>query len=238
METRQLARRRVDATRFTRPCRPRWTAGPDRLMSAAPRSHSGSTERAAYPRWVPLGEMREGPRQGGAVDKDVELLVVKRNHPGDRRDLTQRIVVRPREVRMHSLADSDAPVLRGDSFIRTYGFGFACLQVRERDVGAVDVVAGRQSRLEKQDRAMCLGQHHAVEFDPDGAGRAQRVNTDIGVAGMTDDRFVLLDPVECIPFEPDAALDRTRVVQAGRRLPQSPNPRKRKKPRPDEQECL
>src|SRR5271156_5884696 len=36
METRQLARRRVDATRSARPCRPRWTAGPDRLMSAAP----------------------------------------------------------------------------------------------------------------------------------------------------------------------------------------------------------
>src|ERR1700757_3997995 len=121
-------------------------------MSAAPRSHSGSTERAAYRRWVPLVEMREGPRQGGAVDKDIELLVVEGDHPGDRRDLAQRIVVGPGEIRIDCLSYSDRPVLRGDSLIGTYGFGFACLQVRERDVGAVDIVTGRQSCLEKQDR--------------------------------------------------------------------------------------
>jgi 3-mercaptopyruvate sulfurtransferase SseA len=36
---------------------------------------------------LPLGEMGEGPRQPGAIDEDVELLVVESDHPGDGRDL-------------------------------------------------------------------------------------------------------------------------------------------------------
>ena len=40
-----------------------------------------------------------------------------------------------------------------------------------------------------------FGQHHPVEFDPDVAVRSQRVDTDVGVAGVPDDRLVLLKPV-------------------------------------------
>src|SRR6476469_9475965 len=89
-------------------------------------------------------------RQQRAVDEDVELLVVESDHPGDGCDFAQRVVVGP-----------------GDSLVGAYGFGLARLQVRELDVGAVDVKASRQTCFEQQDWAVCLGQYHAVELDPD-----------------------------------------------------------------------
>src|SRR6476620_8782198 len=112
-------------------------------------------------------------RQQRAVDEDVELLVVESDHPGDGCDFAQRVVVGPGDVRMHGVALSEGPVGRGDSLVGAYGFGLARLQVRELDVGAVDVKASRQTCFEQQDWAVCLGQYHAVELDPDVAVGAE-----------------------------------------------------------------
>src|SRR6202158_1311617 len=68
---------------------------------------------------------------------------------------------------MYDVAVSESPVRRGDSLVGTYGFGLAWLQVRELDVGAVDVKARRQTRFEEQNWAVCLGQYDAAELNPD-----------------------------------------------------------------------
>ena len=91
-------------------------------------------------------------------------------------------------------------------------------QLGEVHLGAVEVVAGRQAGLEHHDRRRRLGQHVPVELDPDRAGRAQRVDPGVRVAGMDEDLLVLLVPgVQRVPLEP-------------RRPGQPRQPRRRRRP--------
>jgi hypothetical protein len=72
----------------------------------------------------------------------------------------------------------------------------------EGDIGAVEVVAGRQAGLEHQHRRARLGQRHALERGPDVPVRAERVDADIRVAGVDEDLLVLLIPrIERVPVE-------------------------------------
>ena len=91
----------------------------------------------------------------------------------------------------------------------------------EVHLGAVEVVAGREPGLEDHDRRCRLGQHHAVELDADVPGRAQRVDPDVGVAGVDEDLLVLFEPgVEGVPLETDRAaqtVDRRPRRRAGLR---------------------
>src|ERR1700761_6458889 len=95
-----------------------------------------------------------GPRaaQRAAVDLDVELLVVEGDHPGDRQQLAGREVIGPGQVLMFAAdgpavgarVECDRPVSAGYPLVRAGRPGLAGYQVSEVDVGAVDVVAGRQ----------------------------------------------------------------------------------------------
>src|ERR1700737_3017104 len=120
---------------------------------------------------------------------------------------------------MYGVAVSESPVRRGDSLVGTYGFGLAWLQVRELDIGAVDVEARRQPCFEEQNWAVCLGQYHAVELNPDVTVGAQRVDTHVRVARMKDEWLVLFEPVKCVPFESPATPPRPGIVNTGSRAP-------------------
>ena len=87
--------------------------------------------------------------------------------------------------------------------------------MREVDVGPVEVVAGRQRRLEAEDRRRGLGQHHAVRLDPHRAGRAEGVDPRVGVARVDEDLLVLLVPgVEGRPLEAHRVVEAVHLGRA------------------------
>src|ERR1700733_14720331 len=96
-----------------------------------------------------LGEGGGRASQSSVVDEDVELLVVERDHPRDRSDFTQRVIVGPDKIGIYRVADPDGPVLRRDSLVGAYVFDAGFSQGREYDVGGVNGVTGRQTCLEK-----------------------------------------------------------------------------------------
>src|SRR6266536_1238465 len=53
-----------------------------------------------------------------AVEEELDLLVVKGDHPGDGRQLTGGKVIRPREVRVHRATSPDRPVAARDALVR------------------------------------------------------------------------------------------------------------------------
>src|SRR5258708_3116683 len=69
------------------------------------------------------------PGEANIIDGDIELLIVEGDRPSDGADLAQRVVVGPGDVRMHSIADSGAPVPRCDPLVRADTLGFTRLQV-------------------------------------------------------------------------------------------------------------
>ena len=102
----------------------------------------------------------------------------------------------------------------------------------KRDLGAVDVVSGWQPGLEKQDGTAGFGKRDAVDLDPDVAMGAQRVDSDVRVARVSDDVFVFFEPVKRVPFEPHVARDRAvGVVDTCRGLVGAPAAGQRMQPR-------
>src|SRR5246127_277242 len=80
------------------------------------------------------------------------------------------------------------------------------------DVCAVEVVPRRQTGFEKQYGTACLRKYDALDLDPDAPMRAQRVDSHVRVARVTDDAFVFFEPVEHLPFEPHVAGNRATAV--------------------------
>src|ERR1700742_3557787 len=80
------------------------------------------------------------------------------------------------------------------------------------DVRAVEVVPRWQPGFEKQYGTACFRKYDAIDLDPDVPMRAQRVDSHIRVAGVTDDSFVFFEPVERLPFEPHVAGNRATAV--------------------------
>ena len=79
-------------------------------------------------------------------------------------------------------------------------------QPREVDVGAVEVPARRQARLDHRDRAVRFGEQDALELDADVPVRPQRVHPHVGVARVDEHLLRLLVPgVQRVPVEPDRA---------------------------------
>src|ERR1700730_1801131 len=101
------------------------------------------------------------------------------------------------------------------------------------DVCAVEVVPRWQPGLEKQYGAACLRKYDAIDLDPDVPMRAQRVDSHVRVARVTDDSFVFFEPVERLPFEPHVTCNRATavgVIDARRGLSGAPVRRQRMQP--------
>jgi hypothetical protein len=146
------------------------------------------------------------------VEEDVEFLVVEGDEAGDRSDLAHLVVVGPGDILLDGVASARGPVPRCDAFIWADGLGVAGLELIRRDVGGVDVVTRRQPGFEKQYGTAGLAKYDAVEFDPDVAMGAQRVDSHVRVARVGDDLFVFFVPVKCVSFEPHVARDRAVAV--------------------------
>ena len=104
----------------------------------------------------------------------------------------------------------------------------------KRDIGAFDVIARWQPSFEKQDRTAGFGKYGAVDLDLDMAMGAQRIDSDVGVARVGDNLFVLLEPVKRVSFEPHVPCHRAvavGVVDTGRALVGAPVTRQRMQPR-------
>lgn len=87
-----------------------------------------------------LAELSVRPRQGDAVDGEVDLLVVKRHQAGDRGNGGQWIVIRPGQVAVHGVADAHRLIARRRPLVRTQRLRRGGLQMLESDVGRIDVI--------------------------------------------------------------------------------------------------
>ena len=133
--------------------------------------------------------MRARPLEPGAVEEEVHLLVVEGDEAGDREHFTQGEVVGPGNVGMDPVADPGRPVAAGGALVGTGGHGVRRDQMGEVDVGPVEVVAGREPRLEEQDGRGGLGEHDTLRLHPHRPGRTQARRPRVyGLRGWTKTR--------------------------------------------------
>src|SRR5919106_3013741 len=109
------------------------------------------------------GEVRLWALKQLAVEEDVDLLVVEGDQAGDRQDRRGGKVIRPGHIRLNLLVCDERPVAGRLALVRAARDRRRGLQVLEANVGAVEVVAGRQACLEHHHRRRRLGEHDPVE---------------------------------------------------------------------------
>src|SRR5262249_17398508 len=113
-------------------------------LSRLPRSVAGDS--------AGLAEVGAGPRQPDSVDVKVDLLVGEGDQSGDGLHLAGWEVVGPREILValtHLVTDAYRPVSAGHTLVWACRLGAGRHEVLEGDVGPIEVIAGRQARLEQ-----------------------------------------------------------------------------------------
>src|ERR1700722_11624725 len=140
-----------------------------------------------------VGEVGLRTRLWLTVDEHVHLLVIERDQPRNRHQITRGKVVAPGEVRAQLRADLYRPVGARPALVGARGDRIAGTQVREVDGAPIQVVAGGQACLEHHHRCARLRERDAVELDADRARGAQRIDARVRAAWMYED---LLGPLE------------------------------------------
>ncbi len=153
--------------------------------------------------------MRSGAGQPHAVHVDIGLLVVEGDQARDGQQLAGGKVVGPGEILVavaHFITGAHRPVGAGDALVRAGRLGAGGHEMTEVDIGAIEVVAGRQAGLEHQHRRGTLGERDPLQRDPDTPVRAKCVDADVRVSGMDEDLLLLLIPgIQRVPVETSSA---------------------------------